>query len=203
MNEVTLKGLIRDISFSHLINGVEYNKANLITQRSDGKEDIITLKFKKYNNPYKDGDQIELVGNLRTFSRKLTSGKNRVFLYVFTYFDTPSTDLENFEDISNKVVLDGRICKIEPLRKTQSGKYNIHFIIANNIITNDQKLNNYIPSVAWGKSAQNISELKVNDRIQIKGELHSRTYKKLLDNGELEIKTAHELVINELEVINE
>lgn len=202
MNEVILKGIIRDITSSHVINGVEYDKANIITTRNDGKEDILSLKFKKFSNMHKDGDLVELVGNLRSYSKKLDNNKSKVDLYVFTYFDSPSTDTENYSDIINQVTIDGRICKIDELRTTTNGKNNIHFILANNIISSDQKLNNYIPSVAWGKLAISLSNLKVSDKVLVKGQLHSRTYKKCLPDDELEIRTAHELVVDSLEVLN-
>lgn len=203
MNEVILKGQIRDITSSHVINGVEYEKANLIVTRNDGKEDILSLKFKKFSNNYSNGDFVELVGNLRSFSRKIDNNKSKVEVYVFTYFDTPSTDIENYSDISNKVSIDGRICKIDKLRTTDNGKTNLHFILANNIISLDQKLNNYIPAVIWGKLAVEYSNLQINDKVNIKGELHSRTYKKILPDGEMEIRTAHELVVTDLEVIKD
>lgn len=204
MNKITLKGIIRDIEYSHTINDVEYNQANLICSRADGKEDIISLKFKKFSNKYREGDKAELLGNIRSYSQKISDTKNKVSLYVFTYFDTPSTN-DEFEDFTNKVELDGRICKIDDLRTTSAGKENIHLVIANNIISNDgkQKLNNYIPSVCWGKLAILASTLHVNDKISVIGELHSRVYKKILDNGEMELRTAHELVISSLEKIDE
>ena len=204
MNEIILKGQIRDISFSHIVNGVEYEKANFIVPRQDGKEDILSLKFKKFSNKYKDGDIIELVGNLRSYSKKIDDFKSKVQLYVFTYFNLPSTLVDDDgEIINNKVELDGRICKLEELRTTISGKQNLHFIIANNIISGNNKLNNYIPSVAWGKLALSLSNLKISERVKVKGELHSRTYKKILDNDEIEFKTAHELVVTELEILDE
>ena len=64
-NIVILKGTLRDIEYSHTINDVEYNKANLIIYQPNGQEDIISLKFKKYSNKYKNGDTISLKGNLR------------------------------------------------------------------------------------------------------------------------------------------
>lgn len=204
MNEVILKGIIRDITSSHVINNVEYDQANLITTRHDGKEDILSLKFKKFSNIYKDGDEIELTGNIRSYSQKIDENKNKVSLYVFTYFDLPSTDIENFADITNEVILDGRICKIDSLRITQNGKANLHFVIANNIISSDgsQKLNNYIPCVVWGRLAYKLQDLAISTKVQVRGELHSRTYKKTLENGELDIRTAHELVIQDLEVLD-
>lgn len=200
MNEVILHGIIRDITSSHVINNVEYDQANLIVKRHDGKEDILSLKFKKFTNVYKDGDEIDLIGNLRSYSKKVDENKNKVSLYVFTYFDTPATDTENYEDITNQVIIDGRICKTDEVRLTTNGKSNIHFVLANNIISVDgnKKLNNYIPCVAWGKLAYELEKLLVSDKVIIKGELHSRTYKKQLPNDEIEIKTAHELVVKEL-----
>ena len=57
--------------------------------------------------------------------------------------------------------------------------------------------------MCWGKLAILASTLHVNDKISVIGELHSRVYKKILDNGEMELRTAHELVISSLEKIDE
>ena len=50
MNEIKLRGLVRDIKPSHSIGDIEYNKANLIVSRDDGTEDVINLRFKKFSN---------------------------------------------------------------------------------------------------------------------------------------------------------
>ena len=39
--------------------------------------------------------------------------------------------------------------------------------------------------------------------LEIKGQLHSRTYKKYLQNREMEIRTAHELVILDYNKVEE
>lgn len=199
MNEVKLKGFLRNVQFSHTINGIDYHKADLIVSRKDGKEDVINLRFKEHSNPYIEEKEIELKGNIRSFSQVNEDGKNKVTVYVFTYFDIPETD-ENDEEVINEFVIDGRICKIGGLRKTQNGKYTIHFILANNIISQEknQKLNNYIPMTAWGKLAQEISTLQVSDLVEIKGQLHSRTYTKKLEDGEIEFRTAHEGVVTDI-----
>lgn len=201
MNTVLLKGTIRDIKESHNINGIQYDQANIIVKRGTDKEDIISLKFKKFCNKYREGDFVELTGNLRSYSQKIDDNHNRVSLYVFTYFDQiPYEYIMNNE--TNSVELSGRICKVEKLRDTSSGKCNLHFILANNIISEDknQKLNNYIPSCAWGKLAIDLSKkLQISDKVIVRGQLHSRTYKKQLENGETEYRTAHELLVTELE----
>lgn len=141
MNTITLKGIIKDIKYSHNINDIEYYKANLLIPRDNGKEDIIKIKFKRFSNPYKEGDEISLKGNLRTFSKQ-QKDKNSVELYVFTYMDKPDKD-EN-----NLVELDGRVCKKGDLRKTKNGKDVLDFILANNITNDKNNLNAYIPIVA-------------------------------------------------------
>lgn len=141
MNKITLKGIIKNIQYSHNIQDIEYYKANLIVPRENGKEDIVDLKFKRFSCPYKENDEVSLVGNVRTFSEK-DGGKNKVNLYVFTYFDLPN------EEENNLVELDGRICKKSAIRKTKDGKDVLNFILANNISNNGSSLNAYIPLVA-------------------------------------------------------
>lgn len=201
MNEIILKGIIRNIQDSHVINNVEYCKADLVVKNNHSKnDDVIQLKFKKFTNKYKENDFAEIYGNVRSFSQKLDN-KNKVDIYVFTYQDLFETDVET----NNTLFLDGRICKKDILRTTKSGKNNFHFILANNIISekSGQKVNSYIPCVAWGKLAIEMSELNVNDKIEICGELHSREYKKQLEDGELEIKVAHEVVVTNYKKIED
>lgn len=202
MNKINVKGLIRNIQHSHVIKDIEYNKADLVVTRKDGKEDVLNLRFKKFSNPYKDNQEISILGNVRSYSKQLENGKNKVELYIFTYFDNGELD-ENDQEIVNEFIIDGRICKIDELRNTKDGKSNIHFVIANNLIIEDsnQKLNSYLPCIAWGKLAKQISQMHVNDKIIISGELHSREYKKIIDTetGEFEFRVAHELVVNKCE----
>lgn len=200
MNEIKLCGIIKNIQSSHIIEGVQFNKANLIVPRSNGHEDVINLRFKSFSNPYKDNDKISILGNVRSYSYKIDETKNRVIIYVFTYFD--EVENEN-EEILNEATIDGRICKINELRTTKDGKHNIHFILANNLHSQDsqKRLNSYIPCIAWGTIAKELQKYGVNTQLKVKGQLHSREHKKKLDNGELEIRVAHELLITEFEVV--
>lgn len=201
MNEIKLRGYIRDISRSHQIDDIEYDKANLIVNRDGLNDDVLNLRFKRFSNTYKNGDEIELVGNVRSYSTHLSNGKNKVEIYVFTYFDKP----ENFESTNNTLALDGRICKIDDIRILKNGKRNIHFTIANNLDVgeNGKKLNSYLPCVAWGKCAKEISKLSVNDKIKIYGKLQSREYKKFISDDEFEIRVAHEVYVDFFELDND
>ena len=195
MNEIVLRGYLRDIDFSHYQGNIEYEKANLICPRLGGKEeDVISLRYKKYTNKYKEGDFIELIGNIRSYSSH-TNNKNNVQIYVFTYFDKPE------EILNDNLILDGRICKIEELRYSKTGVPYIHFILANNIFTPDgKKINSYIPCICYAENANKILSLGVSAEIEIIGELHSHTYKKILSSNEVEFRVAHEVTVKEIKL---
>lgn len=202
MNTIRLKGVLRNIQESHIINDIEFCKAQLIVPKENGNDDCLNIRFKKFTNPYPEEECITLSGNVRSFSTRLPEGKNKVELYVFTYFDTPPLNSNDEEDI-NYLNLDGRICKIDELRTTRNGKKNIHFILANNLLVSDgtKKLNSYIPCIAWNTTAEEISKLHVNSFITLEGQLHSREYKKVLPDGNIEIRVAHEVEVTSFKVL--
>lgn len=195
MNKIYLHGIINNIQRSHTVGDVEYDKATILVQNGNGTDSTLNLKFKRFSNPYKDGDTVDIVGNIRSYSKKLPDGKSKVQIYVFTYFDRQEPD----QILKNNFEIDGNICKISPLKTLPNGKCSISFVLANNIIndSNTSKLNSYLPSIAWGTTAKELAQMKVGDRIHMTGELHSREYKKTLPDGEIELRVAHELAVQE------
>lgn len=197
MNEIYLKGVIRNIQYSHTIDNVVYHKADMIVKRPDGREDLLIVKFKQFSMNFKEDSVVELVGNIRSYSHKV-DGKNSVEIYVFSYFD----EVENSESYGsdNVATVVGKICKKDDLRTTINGKHYIHFILVNNMmLENGQRLNSYIPCVAWGKTAKDIdANYNISDTIKIDGQLHSREYKKKISDTEIEIKVAHEFATIEV-----
>ena len=190
MNFIYLKGIVKNIRYSHTIGDTVFNKADLIVKRPNGREDLILLKFKEFSLPNREDKEIELIGNIRSFSQQI-NGKNKVEIYVYSYFDV----IETSYDEPNVATIEGKICKKDTLRKTMNGKHYIHYIVANNILTEDgQKLNSYIPCVAWGKLAKAIeSDYNVGDDVHLEGQLQSREYKKKLSEKEIELRIAHEM----------
>lgn len=199
MNNAVFNGILKDIQPSHTIDGISFDKAKLICKRDNGKEDVINLRFKSFSNKYNDNDEVCIKGNVRSYSYKISEDKNKVIIYVFTYFDKPDEE----ELINNKVDIDGRICKINDLRTTRDGKHNLHFILANNLHSTDghKRLNSYIPCIVWGKMATEMSKLTVNTKVQLQGTLQSREHKKIYADGSMELRVAHELVVYGYEVI--
>ncbi len=186
MNNIALQGYIRDIEFSHDRGNIDYNKAHIICPGVNGQEDdLFLIQFKSRSNKYKEGDYISFKGNLRSFSQRQENGESSVTIYVFTYFDLPDIPI-------NTVLLDGRICKLNSLKTSYRGKKFIHFILANNILKGNKKINSYIPCTAYGELAERISKYKVNDFLTLEGEFHSHTFVKKPTN---EIKLAHEVIV--------
>ena len=77
MNEVILKGLLKNINSSHVLNDVEYCKADLIVPGLKGKDNIIDVRFKKCLLPI-ENDIISLTGTVRSYSKKISENKNQV-----------------------------------------------------------------------------------------------------------------------------
>lgn len=199
INDVFLTGIIKEIEHSHDIDGISFDKAKLLCKRSNGQEDTINLRFKSFSNHYSENDEIVLKGNIRSYSHKTEDGKNKVTIYVFTYFD----ESEDVFEGNNVVHITGRICKMNELRKTRTNKNNVHFIVANNLISGDtgKRLNSYIPCIAWDKLAVDLSKLPVNSKVDLIGQLHSREHTKTYEDGTKEIRVAHELMIEAFEVL--
>ena len=180
---------------------MEFGRAHLVVKRDKETSDILNVRFKKYTNPYEENSIVSFSGNVRSYSERLACGKNKVELYVFTYFDQPDLD-ENDQEYTNFLELDGRICKIDAIRKTKNGRKSIHLIIANNLIVSDgsKKLNSYVPCIAWGEVAEKLSTLPVGEKISVVGKLHSREYKKTLEDGSFEFRVAHEVEIEDFQL---
>lgn len=194
MNNIAVQGYIRDIEFSHDVGNIDYSKASIICPGINGKEDdLFHVQFKSYSNKYKEGDYVSFKGNLRSYSQKYSPDKSSVMIYIFTYFDLPDLPM-------NTLQLDGRICKIQPLKINYHNKKYIHFIVANNILKGNKKINSYIPCTAYGELAEQISHYKINDKILLDGEFHSHTYK---EKETKEIRLAHEVIVKHIELIKE
>ena len=201
MNDIRLSGIIKNIQHSHNIGDISFDKAQLIVDRGNGYEDVINLRFKSFSNKYKDNDKISITGNVRSYSYKVSEDKNRVIIYVFTYFD----ELSDEDNVNNEAIIDGRICKINELRTTKSGKHNIHFILANNLHSqdNEKRLNSYIPCIAWGRNARYAAGFKIGEHIRIWGRVQSREYTKKLDEDTQIKRTAYEVSVSKIECVDE
>lgn len=209
MNQIRIEeGIVIAVSPSHKFGDIQYDQMDVVVKNSNGKESLITLKYKHFDNKvYTVGSRVNCTGLLRSYSEKV-EGKNKVNIYVLTNFSQEESLFEPETELyPSSVIIDGSICSMEPIRVLNSGKCNIHFTLVNNIVipnnSADRVCNSYIPCIAWGSLAKKIAEHNLGDKILVNdGELRSREYVKHLETGD-EIRLCHELYIKSYKDIAE
>ena len=97
--------------------------------------------------------------------------------------------------------LDGFICKEPTYRETPFGRQITDLIVASNRERNFKS--DYIPCITWGRNAIRSSEFNVGTRVKVLGRLQSREYKKKIDDGIYEARTAYELSAYMIDVVEE
>ena len=99
---------------------------------------------------------------------------------------------------SDDIELNGYICKEPVYRKTPLGRE-----IADLLLAVNRKFgkSDYIPCITWSRNARFVNELPVGSNIQVSGRLQSRKYIKRTEDGTEVTKTAYEVSINRIRLI--
>jgi single-stranded DNA-binding protein len=141
------------------------------------------------------GSKLVVLGQLRSYN-KLLDGNNKLILTIF------ARDLKlDDEEIKNpnQIYLDGFICKKPIYRTTPFGREITDMLIA---VNRPYNKSDYIPSIAWGRNARYSENLTVGDRIKVWGRIQSREYQKKLNEEEVITRTAYEVSISKMEIID-
>ena len=101
--------------------------------------------------------------------------------------------------ISNEVVLDGYLCKKPIYRKTPFGREISDILLAVNRAYNKS---DYIPCIAWGRTARFCENLEVGTELRVTGRVQSREYEKKYEDGTVEKRIAYEVSVSNLEIHN-
>ena len=123
-------------------------------------------------------------------------GSNKLILTIFA-----RNILLSDEEIKNpnQIFLDGYICKKPVYRTTPFGREITDMLIA---VNRPYNKSDYIPSIAWGRNARYSEKLKVGDRIKVWGRIQSREYQKRISDEEIITRTAYEVSISKMEIVN-
>lgn len=197
-NDIFLAGeVISDYKFSHEVFGEKFYIFDLKTNRLSEKFDVLPIMVSERIadvtiSPV--GAVVEVSGQLRSYNMHIEN-KSRVVLSVF------ADGIENLDYAgdTNTITLQGFVCKEPTYRKTPLGRDITDFTIA---VNRNYAKSDYIPCIAWGRNAIFLSELPVGTELRITGRFQSREYTKKLENGESEIRTAFEVSVNRMEVVN-
>lgn len=195
-NIITITGqIVSDYIFSHEIYGEQFYNFSIKADRLSQATDIIpiTISERLINNNIHMGVYVRIFGQIRTYN-SYDEQKNRLILTVFAK-DIAVIDESDKTENPNQVQLNGFICKKPIYRTTPFGREITDILLAVNRTYNKSA---YIPCIAWGRNARYVGRLNVGDNLKITGRLQSRDYQKKLDNGDVLEKTAYEVSVTNL-----
>ncbi len=205
-NMVSLAGKItKHPELSHEIYGEKYYISEVAVNRLSSKADLIPItiserQFVTYC-PTK-GDYVKILGQYRSYNNYSGVG-NRLILTVFVKSIGCLTERE-FEEVNlssnpNRIYLNGFICKKPTYRTTPSNREISDILLAVNRRYSNKS--DYIPCIAWGTNAVYVSSLEVGTNLIIQGRIQSREYQKHISETETVNKTAYEVSVSQLEIV--
>ncbi len=199
-NQAVVIGSIEsDFEFNHEIYGEKFYTFSVQIPRLSGAADSVRIMVSErlvMDGEYKIGDKIEISGQFRSYN-SIDNGSNRLVLTVF------AKDIAHFDEDENKnpnsLFLNGYICKEPIYRTTPFGREITDILLA---VNRSYNKSDYIPIIAWGRNARFAKTLNVGDNVRIWGRIQSRKYQKRLSEEEIITKTAYEVSINRMELVD-
>ena len=195
MNKIVLAGLVEEEPmFSHEVHGEKFYRFRLLSSRKSGNCDVLMCTVPEIiKNGINEGNMVKVLGEIRTRNVH-EDDKNHLEITVFV------KEVLSYEEDENNVELDGFICKEPTYRETPFGRQITDLMVASN---REYFKSDYIPCIAWGRNAIRASEFNVGTRVKVLGRLQSREYKKKIDDGTYEVRTAYELSAYMIDVVEE
>lgn len=198
-NTVTIVGTVKSKpEFSHEMYGEGFYNVHLEVPRLSDISDSLPITVSErlmLGVDLEVGSKLVVLGQLRSYN-KLVDGSNKLILTIF------ARDLkQDDEEIKNpnQIYLDGFICKKPIYRTTPFGREITDMLIA---VNRPYNKSDYIPSIAWGRNARYSENLVVGDRIKVWGRIQSREYQKKLNEEEVVTRTAYEVSISKMEIVD-
>ncbi len=187
VNQITVRGELRQLpEFSHENHGKRFYRFYLSIQRLSGAEDIVPVIAPEalLNTIDPSGGGMLLIqGQVRSHNYR-EEGIRRLLIFLF------ATDiLADDGPPMNELTIEGPICKDPIYRRTPLGREICDIMLA---VPRAFHRADYLPCILWGKTAQEVSQCGIRDKIRIHGRLQSRVYTKVLENGVQE-RTAYEI----------
>lgn len=199
-NEVKVSGIVKgNFEFSHEVCGEKFYRGHIQANRASGFVDevpiLISERIINVNDSW-NSRRVRVSGQFRSYNQHIDD-KAKVVLNVFV------EEIEEIEEMAadeNEIELIGFVCKAPTYRKTPLGREISDLLIA---VNRPYGRSDYIPCVAWGRNARYTHSFELGKKIHISGRVQSREYTKKLNENESEIRTAYEVSIGMLEVIEE
>jgi len=136
------------------------------------------------------GREVTVEGSLRSYNNKTGVGRKLVLdVLAESWRAEPG-------DPANELFLTGTVCRDPVLRRTPLGRSICDVLMA--VPRSAYGRSDYLPVIAWGKTAYECAELGVGDAIRFRGRFQSRTYRKAQPDGSMADMIAYEVSVNEL-----
>lgn len=201
-NQVSVIGeIVSEFSFSHEVFGEGFYMMDVMVKRLSDSADVIPVMISErlidVTEDY-TGEYIRVAGQFRSYNRH-EEKKNKLVLSVF------AREIEFVDDIeesakTNQIFLDGYICKAPIYRKTPLGREIADLLLA---VNRPYGKSDYIPCICWGRNARYASTFEVGSRCAVWGRIQSREYMKKISEDQLERRTAYEVSVSKLEIVEE
>ena len=198
-NHAAVIGVIEsDFVLNHEIYAEKFYTFSIGIPRLSGANDSIRVMISErliMDGDYKKGDVVEVNGQFRSYN-SYENGANRLVLTVF------AKDICHYDDDDSKnpnvLFLNGYICKEPVYRTTPFGREITDILLA---VNRSYNKSDYIPIIAWGRNARFAKNLQIGDNIKLWGRIQSRNYQKRISEDEVITKTAYEVSINRMELV--
>ena len=194
-NSVTLRGELAGLpEYSHENHGRKFVRFILEVPRLSGTVDrlpVIAEQTLIDNIDPWGGEMITVTGQIRSHNCRL-EGTRRLLIFVFAQ----SVVAENGEPL-NEVILEGPLCREPTYRRTPLGREICDVMLA---VPRGFRRADYLPCILWGRTAQELAQCCVRDKVRICGRLQSRPYTKQTPDGPIE-RTAYEISALTAEVL--
>lgn len=196
-NSARLIGYVAgNLEFSHDVHSESFYKMPVCSERlSENKDEIIVTISERLIGELdlEIGTKVEILGQFRSYNNYSGEG-SRLILTLFAK-EIFLSDLE----CDNEIYLNGYICKPAIFRTTPFGREIADILLA---VNRAYGKSDYIPCIAWGRNAKFCESLPVGSNIRVWGRMQSRKYQKKLDEETVVEKTAYEVSVSKLELVN-
>ena len=204
-NRVCIIGeIVSEFTFSHEVFGEGFYIANVSVNRLSDMVDVIPLMIsERLIDVTKDyrGMKIEVAGQFRSYNRH-EGTKNKLVLSIFVreLRFLEEDEMPEEQSKSNQIFLDGYVCQPPIYRKTPLGREIADVLVA---VNRPYGKSDYIPCIAWGRSARFAGGLEVGSHLQVSGRVQSREYTKKIGEDEVERRVAYEVSVSKIDLVED
>ena len=203
-NLIELRGRIAvEFSFSHEVYGEGFYNFMVEAPRLSEAADFLPVTISErltHNMELKAGTLVDISGQVRSYNNYIQqANKNRLIITVFAREIAVLAEDDVINKNPNSVYLNGFICKKPVFRQTPFGREIADILLA---VNRSYNKSDYVPCICWGRNAKFASSLQVSDNVRISGRLQSRIYQKKYEDGTVEDKTAYEISVSKIELVD-